>query len=94
MRLVSTLPTDRGAQLMATAAKHFAHKVAVEQDTTSARIAFPSGTGVMAAAAGGLALAIEAEDAAAAERVREVFEGHLLRFAHRDSPAPLVWTAG
>ncbi len=94
MRLTSTLPTERGPQIMATAAKHFAHKVAVEEDATSARVAFPAGLGVMAVAGDGLALVIEAEDAEAAEKVRAVFEGHLLRFAHRENPQPLVWTEG
>ncbi|WP_169712120.1 DUF2218 domain-containing protein [Paracoccus contaminans] len=92
MRLSAHLPTTRPVPIMTTAARHFAHKVAVEQDEGSARIAFPGGTGVMTADAAGLALMIEAESAEAAERVRQVFEGHLLRFAHRESPKPLVWT--
>lgn len=41
----------------------------------------------------GLALEIKATDAAAAERVRDVLESHLLRFAHREAPAALVWTS-
>ena len=94
MRLTSILPTQRGAQLMATAAKHFAHRVAVEQDETSARVAFPTGLGLMAVVDGGLSLTIEAENAAAAERVRDVLEGHLLRFAHREDPQSLVWAQG
>lgn len=92
MRLTASLPTDRAAPLMATAAKHFAHKVSVEQDEGSARVAFPAGLGIMSVDQGGLSLVIEAADAAAAERVREVLEGHLLRFAHREAPEPLVWT--
>lgn len=94
MRLISTMPTVRAGQLMATAAKHFAHKVAVETTDDSARVAFPTGQGVMTVTDRGLALQIDAADAAAAETVREVFEGHLLRFAHREAPAPLVWTEG
>lgn len=93
MRLTARLPTERAAALMATAAKHFAHKAAVEHDETAARVGFAAGLGIMVVDGDGLALTIEAEDAAAAERVREVLEGHLLRFAHRESPLPLVWTA-
>ena len=92
MQLSSHLTTNRAAPIMTTAARHFAHKVAVEQDESSARVAFPAGTGVMTVAEGGLSRLIEAEDAEAAERVRQVFEGHLLGFAHRESPEPLVWT--
>lgn len=92
MRMTAFLPTERPAPLMATAAKHFAHRVSVEQDETSARVAFPAGPGTMTITDGGLALAIEAPTAEAAEQVRDVLEGHLLRFAHREAPAPLVWT--
>lgn len=92
--LTSTLPTARATALMTTAAKHFAHKVAVESDETRARVAFPTGLGVMTVTADGLALRIEAADTAAAERVRDVFEDHLLRFAHREKPAPLLWSEG
>lgn len=91
VRLTSTLPTERGPQIMATAAKHFARKVAVEEDANAARIAFPAGTGVMAVVDNGLALTIDAASAEDAEQVRDVFEGHLLRFAHRENPQPLVW---
>ena len=76
---------------MATAAKHFAHKVEVVQDETSARIAFPAGLGLMTVEDGGLGMVIEAADEAAFEKVRGVFEGHMLRFAHREEPQPLVW---
>ena len=94
MRLTSTLPTARAAALMETAAKHFAHKVAVDRNGDTARVAFPTGIGIMQAGPDGLALTIEAADETAAEGVRAVLEGHLLRFAHRDNPAPLVWRQG
>lgn len=92
MRLTAQLTTDRPGPLLQTAAKHFAHKVAVEQDGDSARIAFAAGTGVMTATASGLSLVIEAADADAAEQIRQVLESHLLRFAHREAPGPLDWT--
>ena len=92
MRLTARLPTARPEPLMATAAKHFAHKVAVDMENGSARVAFPTGLGIMTPEDRGLALVIEAADADAAEEVRAVLEGHLLRFAHRESPEPLVWT--
>lgn len=92
MRLTAHLPTARPAPLMATAAKHFAHKVAVRQDDRRAEIDFPAGQGVMTVTETGLALVIQAADAAAAERVRDVLESHLLRFAHREAPDALIWT--
>lgn len=91
MRMTARLPTARPGPLMATAAKHFAHKVAVQADESGARVAFPTGLGVMTVEDGALALVIEAEDGAAAESVRAVLEGHLLRFAHREAPEPLIW---
>lgn len=94
MRLTATLPTARAPQLLETAAKHFAHKVAVEHDDSGARVTFPAGLGIMQTVPEGLALTIEAADADAAERVRGVLEGHLLRFAHREDPAPLIWQQG
>lgn len=94
MRLISHLPTERAAALIQTAAKHFAHKVTVEQADGVARIAFPAGLGTMTADGTGIVLTIDSDDAAAAERVRGVLEGHLLRFAHREAPQPLVWIEG
>lgn len=72
-------------------AKHFAHKVKVEQDDGCARVSFPTGLGTIAHRDGALVLTIEADDSAAAERVRAVLEDHLMRFAHRENPTPLNW---
>ncbi|MDO5642964.1 MAG: DUF2218 domain-containing protein [Paracoccus sp. (in: a-proteobacteria)] len=92
MRLISHMPTERAAQIMATAAKHFAHKAEVVETAETVSITLSAGLAVIALSDGGLSLRIEAADPAQAVRASEVVESHLLRFAHRENPAPLNWT--
>lgn len=94
MRLTATLPAARPAALMATAARHFAHKVAVTMDETPRAWASPAVSARLRVTAAGLHLSIESRDPEGAQRRRDVPERHLLRFAQREGPAPLVWARG
>lgn len=93
MKTTATFPTTRGAALLGTMAKHFGHKIPVTTDDGRAKIRFDGGLAILTETPGGLALTVEAADAAKQAQLQGVVESHLLRFAHREDPAPLVWSA-
>lgn len=91
MQVTTTFATERGPQLLGTMAKHFGHKIPVEQSDTRATFGFEAGTGVVALTGVGLELSAEGPTEDDARRVADVLERHLVRFAHRDDPQPLDW---
>lgn len=93
MKTKATFPTARGVALLGTMAKHFGHKVPVTSEAGRAEIRFESGLAIIAETPEGLALSVETSDAVAQAQLQRVVESHLLRFAHREDPAPLVWSA-
>lgn len=92
MKITSDFPTDRGPALMGTMAKHFSHKITVTATDQDARFQFGSGSAIVAVIPTGLSLTVEAADADSIAPLRDVIESHLLRFAHREDPQPLVWS--
>ena len=91
MRRTADFPTARPGPLLGTMAKHFAHKITVEQDDAGAVMHFPVGLVTARIGADALHLTIEAADEDGFARVREVLIGHMLRFAHREAPEAPVW---
>ncbi|WP_169308756.1 DUF2218 domain-containing protein [Paracoccus gahaiensis] len=91
MRMTADFPTSRGPALMGTMAKHFGHKIPVAVDDRQAVLGFPMGDAQIDLRDGALRLALQASDAEALERLRDVVERHLLRFAHREDPGALTW---
>ncbi|WP_265502013.1 DUF2218 domain-containing protein [Paracoccus beibuensis] len=92
MQMTADFPTARGQALMGTTAKHFGHKIPVTLTDAHAQLQFEMGEAQIAVTPAGLHLALSASDADRMERLRDVLERHLLRFAHREDPAPLTWT--
>ncbi len=66
--------------------KHFAHKIPVTHTEAEGRIEFPAGVCQLEAGSDLLILRAEAADASALERLQEVVDRHLQRFAFRDTP--------
>jgi hypothetical protein len=66
--------------------KHFAHKIPVTHTEAAGRIEFPTGVCQIEAGSDLLILRAEAADAGALERLQEVVDRHLQRFAFRDTP--------
>lgn len=91
MQSTADFPTARGAQLMQTMAKHFGHKIEVEITETRALMRFQPGDAWAEIVPQGLRLTVRSDTPEGVARVREVVESHLLRFAHREDPRPLVW---
>ncbi|SCY43010.1 DUF2218 domain-containing protein [Paracoccus tibetensis] len=92
MKTNAIFPTARPAALRGTMAKHFSHKISVTDAATRAEFRFDDGLATLAEVPEGLALTVEAADAATQVQLQDVLERHLLRFAHREAPAPLVWS--
>lgn len=93
MQSVAEFPTARGPQLMQTMAKHFGHKIEVEIDEEQALLHFAAADTLIELLPEGLRLSVTAESAEAVTQVCGVVESHLLRFAHREDPQPLNWSA-
>lgn len=92
MQMTADFPTARGAALMSTLSKHFAHKIEVTTGDDWTALHFEMGVARIALGPQGLNLALDASDPAGMEQLRGVVESHLLRFAHREDPAPLGWS--
>lgn len=83
--------TPNAGRLLDQLAKHFAHKIAVEQAGDVTRFALPPGPAEGRADAEGLTLEARGETPEALARGQQILEDHLLRFAFREEPAPLDW---
>lgn len=93
MTLTTAYASERAEALMGTMCKHFGHKIPVADRGDHAVLDFGTGLAVLRASDGVLHIALEADSTGDGDRLREVLESHLLRFAHREDPAPLVWAA-
>ena len=93
MQSVAEFPTARGPQLMQTMAKHFGHKIEVEIDEEHALLHFAPADVLIELQPEGLRLSVTSDSAEAVNQICGVIESHLLRFAHREDPQPLSWSA-
>nr|WP_111299499.1 DUF2218 domain-containing protein [Paracoccus saliphilus] len=92
MQMTADFPTERASGLLATLSKHFAHKIDVTTEDDHANLHFEMGVARIAVAPQGLHLVLDASNPDGMEQLRDVVESHLLRFAHREDPAPLAWS--
>ena len=93
MQMTADFATERATGLMTTMGKHFGHKIPVTMADDHVILDFEMGRAHIAPDDQGLHLSLQGDDAQSLERLREVVESHLLRFAQRDDPAPLTWSA-
>jgi len=92
MLMTADFATERATALMGTLGKHFGHKIPVQIADDKVLLQFEMGEATLTTTPTGLHLVLEGADDAQLERLRDVVESHLLRFAHREDPAPLTWT--
>lgn len=83
--------TAHGSKYLQQLCKHFAHKVEVVYDATSASVPLPSGAVTMTADAEALSVRIVAEDIKSMIQARFVIDSHLVPFAAREKFAGLAW---
>ncbi len=91
MQMDAAFASDRAPSLMATMAKHFGHKIEVEETDTGAILHFEMGNATLGCDDKVLHLSLEAPDEDRLETLRQVVESHLMRFAHRENPRALDW---
>jgi hypothetical protein len=89
---VAKIESERASIYLQQLCKHFAHKLPVEFTPESGQITFSAGICRLEAKDGVLTLRTEAEDLAGVERVQDVVEKHLVRFAFREPPT-FAWSA-
>lgn len=73
--------------------KHFGHKVEASCDADSGVIRFPAGECRMTANATTLTMRLAAVDAEVRERLKDVLDSHLARFAFREQ-LQITWSDG
>ena len=89
----ASVPTAHASKYLQQLCKHFGHKIPVEVTGEAALLRFDAGEGRLVPQPGGIALSVEAATAEDTAMLADVLERHLLRFAHREDPAALVWAA-
>ncbi|MGY0612034.1 DUF2218 domain-containing protein [Luteimonas sp. A501] len=85
------IATADGSRLIKRLCTHWAHKLEVEFDETSARVVFDAGTSTdLAATADTLKARVTAPDAAKLAQFQDVVASHLERMA-RDETLEITW---
>lgn len=85
--IVTDIATNEASRYLQQLCKHFGHRFEVTFTPTEGRVPFPTGVCTLQADADILALRLDAENEAEAQRLSGVVVNHLQRFAFR---APLV----
>lgn len=83
--------TPNGAKYAQQLCKHFGHKITATFADGHGECHFDAGTAVLDADPDGLTITVSASDAAGNERLQQVIESHLLRFAFREQLAAFQW---
>src|SRR5882724_2429324 len=85
--------TASGSKYLQQLCKHWSHKFEVEFSENRGQVRFPSAVAIMEASADALLVTIETDDMESVERLKEIVANHLDRFAFREAPLPLEWSA-
>ncbi len=93
-QVIAIVPTANGGKYVRQLCKHWAHKLDVTLDGDTGIVRFPNAEAVMTGEADAIRIALTADDAETAERMKDVIERHLDRFAFREAPLTYQWSAG
>jgi hypothetical protein len=85
--------TENASRYLQQLCKHFAHKVKVEYDSHSGHAELPPGPARLKADESALDIEVTGPDDEGLTRAKFIIEDHLKRFAHREQPGALTWTA-
>jgi len=84
-----SIPTP--ARYMVRLCNHFAHRVTVQREATSAKVSFPNAPCSLQATDDHLEISIETDDAATLERLQGVVARHLKQVAPEET-VDISWT--
>ncbi len=82
----------RSAGYLSTMARHFAQKIQVSELDGAVHLQFICGLAVLRVTTNSLHLRIVSPSKEEMLKTCQVVESHLLRFAFREEPEPLVWS--
>ena len=91
MKSSATILTPNGRRYMIQLCKHFAHKVPATYGEREGEIVFEAGTVGLRAAPRTLMLWAKAAEPGGLQRLEQVIESHLKRFAFREPEIALDW---
>ena len=91
MKRTASVPTPNAQRYMTQLSKHWAHKFEVVLDGSTSVIALPAGKVFLEASDSLLGLRIEAPAERDLDRLAEVVEQHIDRFAHREGGLAYNW---
>lgn len=83
--------TPNASKYLQQLCKHFAHKVEVRYDPTSAEVAFPMGQAVLKADDTRLEAVVTGSSEDEAIRAQGIIDSHLVRFAFREDFVRMDW---
>ena len=92
MKSSTTLLTPNGRKYMIQLCKHFGHRVPATYGEREGEIVFEAGKVGLRAAPETLMLCAEAQEASGIERLEQVIESHLKRFAFREPGLDVAWS--
>ncbi|EAU41972.1 hypothetical protein FP2506_16104 [Fulvimarina pelagi HTCC2506] len=87
----TTFQTENATRYKQAMAKHFGHKIPVEETESAAVLGFEIGSGTIAITGDGLALTASSASADDLATIEDVLERHLERFAFREEFPKLHW---
>lgn len=93
MKATARFRTEHGRKYLVQLCKHFAHKIEVDYTEERGRCELSSGPAEMAADDEGITFVVSAEDETGLDRAKDVIARHLARFAFREDPGELPWSA-
>lgn len=90
MNATAQIPTAHASRYLQQLCKHWAHKLDVTFDPQDGTIGFGNGECTLHADAETLRMDVQAPDAEQLDRLKDVVERHLVRFAFREELA-ITW---
>ena len=85
--------TPNASKYLQTLCKHFAHKTSVSFDAHRGQAQLSPGPAEIRADRTGLHITVTGPDRDGLDRAKGIVERHLLRFAFREQPEALQWSA-
>ena len=83
--------TSHAHRYMTQLCKHFGHKIPATVEGDEGSISFEIGTARLMASGSGLQCTVAGADAAAVERLQDIIDSHLVRFAFREDFTRMDW---
>ena len=85
--------TEHAGRYVQQLCKHWSHKFEVEADTDQGHIHLPIGEVFLRAADHSLDIELKPQEAASADKLKQVVVDHIDRFAHKEGGLSYRWTA-